>query len=97
MGINGLLEIIAVYRIGDDLDESISKNLDYQEALVRQRKSFYALDKLGLTEGQTRVVNQAIAENNHCGAIYGAVTYRFGMEDGIRLRMEMEEIMNFPQ
>ena len=55
------------------------------EILVRQRTSFNALDKLGLTEGQTRVVDQAIAENNHCGAIYGAVPYRCGMEDGNRL------------
>ena len=39
--------------------------------------------------------DQAIAANNHCGAVYGAVAYRFGMEDGIRLRMEVEEIMHF--
>ena len=34
-----------------------------------------------------------ITAYNQCGAAYGAAAYRFGMEDGIRVRMEMEEVM----
>lgn len=28
----------------------------------------------------------------YTGAVYGAVAYRFGMEDGVRLCVEMEKI-----
>ena len=94
---NGLLEIIAAHRTGDDLDEVVRKDKDYQEALAQQQEAFDMIDEIGLTADQKRVVNKAITANNHTGAVYGAVAYRCGMEDGIRLRMEMEEIMRMPQ
>ncbi len=53
--------------------------------------------ELNLTAEQKRVVDQMITANNHVGAMYGEVAYRVGMEDGIRLRKEMEAIMNLPQ
>lgn len=94
---NGLLEIIAQHRTGDDLDEVMRKDKDYQKALEQQQVVFNMLDGLELTKEQRSVIDQAITANNHFGAVYGAVAYRFGMEDGIRLRMEMEEIMSLPQ
>ena len=94
---NGLLEIIAVHRTGDNLDEAVEKDKDYQEALAQQQEAFGMLDELGLAAEQKKVVDRVIAANNHTGAVYGAVAYRCGMEDGIRLRMEMEEIMRLPQ
>ena len=94
---NGLLEIIAAHRTGRALDEIIAKNNDYQEALVQQQAAFDRLDELELTREQRSTINQAITANNHFGAVYGAVAYRFGMGDGIRARMEMEEIMRLPQ
>lgn len=90
---DGLLEIIASHRSGDDLDEVVRKDKDYQEALENQQEAFDALEELHLTEEQKRVVERVITANNHTGAVYGAVAYRCGMEDGIRLRMEIEEIM----
>lgn len=92
---NGLLEIIAAHRTDDYLDEILRKNKDYQEALAQQKETFAKLDGLELTIEQKRVIDQAITANNHTGAVYGAVAYRLGMEDGIRVRMEMEEIMRF--
>ena len=94
---NGLLEVIALHRIGKDLDEAVDKDKDYQEALVQQQEAFDKLDAIDLTAEQKRVVDQVITANNHVGAMYGKVAYRVGMEDGIRLRMEMEAIMNPPQ
>lgn len=91
---NGLLEIISAYRTGNALDEITAKDKDYQEALAKQREAFDRLDELELTKDQKSVIDQAITANNHTGAIYGAVAYRVGMEDGIRIRMEMEEIMS---
>lgn len=96
-GEKGLLEIIAHHRMGYDLDEVIRKDQDYQEALTQQQIAFDMLNELGLTKEQKSVIDQAITANNHFGAIYGAVAYRFGMEDGIRVRMEMEEIMRLTQ
>ena len=93
---NELLEIIAAYRTDGNLDEVLRKDRDYQEALVQQKEAFAMLEELGLTAEQKSVVDQAITANNHTGAVYGAVAYRCGMEDGIRLRMEMEKIISFP-
>ena len=94
---NGLLEIIAAHRTGRALDEIIAKNGDYQKALVQKQAAFDMLDELELTKEQRNAIDQAITANNHFGAVYGAVAYRFGMGDGIRARMEMEEIMRLPQ
>lgn len=90
---NGLLEIIAAHRTGDDLDEVLKKDKDYQEALAEQQEAFDRLDELGFTKEQKSEIDRAIMANNHFGAVYGAAAYRFGMEDGVRVRMEMEEIM----
>lgn len=94
---NGLLEIIAAHRTGDSMDEIMARDKDYQDALTQQQVAFDKLDELGLTKEQKGAIDQAITANNHFGAVYGAVAYRFGMEDGIRVRMETEEIMRFPQ
>lgn len=75
----------------------MARDKDYQDALTQQQVAFDKLDELGLTKEQKGAIDQAITANNHFGAVYGAVAYRFGMEDGIRVWMETEEIMRFPQ
>ena len=90
---NGLLEIIAAHRTGDALDEIMAQDKDYQEALARQQAAFDRLDELELTKEQRSVIDQAITANNHFGAVYGAAAYRFGLEDGIKVRVEMDEIL----
>lgn len=90
---SGLLEIIAAYRTGDPLDEIMAKDKDYQDALVQQQVAFDMLDELELTKEQRNVIDQAITANNHFGAVYGAAAYRFGLEDGIKVRVEMDEIL----
>lgn len=94
---NGLLEIIAAHRTMEALDAVMAKDKDYQEALAQQQEVFDRLDEMGFTKEQKSVIDQAITVNNHFGAVYGAIAYRFGMEDGIRVRMEMEEIMRMMQ
>ncbi len=90
---DGLLEIIAEHRTGKNLDEAVRKDKEYQEALVQQKEVFDRMDALELTAEQKKVIDCAITANNHVGAMYGEVAYRIGLEDGIRLRMEMDEIM----
>ena len=89
---DGLLEIIAEHRTGEALDEAVRKDKEYQGALVEQKEVFNILDALELTSEQKKVVDQMISANTHVGAMYGEAAYRVGMEDGIRLRMEMEDI-----
>ncbi len=90
---NGLLEIIAAHRTMDDLDALLQKDKDYQEALAEEKSASEQMEAVGLTNEQKKAVDRVITAYNHCGAAYGAVAYRFGMEDGIRVRMEMEEVM----
>lgn len=94
---DGLLESIAEYRTGKNLDEAVRKDTGYQEALVEQQEAFDKLDALDLTATQKKVVDHVISTNNHVGAMYGEAAYRVGMEDGIRFRLEMEEIRGFSQ
>ena len=47
---NGLLEIIAAHRTGDDLDEVLKKDKDYQEALAEQQEAFDRLDGMELLD-----------------------------------------------
>lgn len=94
---NGLLEIIAAHRTLKDLDELIKKDEYYQEALAEEQSASDIMDSLSLTSEQKKAVDRIITAYNECGAAYGAAAYRFGMEDGIRVRMEMDEIMRVPQ
>ena len=88
----GLLEIIAQHRTVSDLDDILKGDQDYQAALTQQQEAFDRLDELAFTKEQKGIIGEAITANNHTGAVYGAAAYRFGMEDGIRVRIEMEEI-----
>ncbi len=90
---NRLLDIIAAHRTVTDLDEILKKDKYYQEALAKEQAASDIMDSLNLTTEQKKAVDRVITAYNECGAAYGAVAYRFGMEDGIRVRMEMEEIM----
>ncbi len=92
---DGLSEIIAEHRMGKKLDEAVRTDNDYQEALVQQQEVFDKLDVFELTVNQKKVVDQVISVNNHVGAMYGEAAYRVGMEDGIRLQSELQEIMGF--
>ncbi len=83
---NGLLEIIAAHRTVADLDELLKVDKSYQEALTEEQVTSEIMDSLNLTSEQKKVVDRVITAYNECGAAYGAVAYRFGMEDGIRVR-----------
>ena len=89
---NGLLEIIAAHRTMDDLDALLQKDKDYQEALAEEKDASEQMDAAGLTNEQKKVVDRVITAYNHCGAVYGAVAYRFGMQDSVRLLKELGEI-----
>lgn len=87
-----LLDILVKVRTVKALDRTVDKNKTYQKALERQDKAFDRLDKAGLSKEQSAIVDSAISAANDCGAIYGAVAYKLGLRDGIRLMSEVKEI-----
>ena len=86
-----LLDILVKARTVKALDEAVCKSIAYQETLKQQDKAFDALDNAGLSNEQKTIVDRAISAANHCGTVYGAVAYRLGLQDGIRLASEVKE------
>ena len=78
---------------GSQDNEILKRDKYYQDALEEEQAASDIMDGLNLTSEQRKAVDRVITAYNQCGAAYGAVAYRFGMKDGIRVRMEMEEVM----
>ncbi|MBD5495163.1 MAG: hypothetical protein HDR12_12550 [Lachnospiraceae bacterium] len=90
-GKDKLLDIFIKARTGKALDKAVDKSRDYQDALKRQDIAFYDMDKAGLSREQKRIVDRAISAANDCGAVYGAVAYRLGFHDGLKVMSEIKE------
>ena len=87
-----LLDRIASQRMGRDIDRVLRKDREYRDAVKQQDIAFDELKKLGLDKAQWLTIDRAISADNQCGAVYGAVAYRLGMKDGIRLMTEIRQI-----
>ena len=87
-----LLEILAIKRTVEALDEAVGKSDSYKDALKKQDKAFEKMEQAGLSAKQKSIVDTAISAANDCGAVYGAVAYRLGLHDGIKLKAEIAEI-----
>ncbi len=87
-----LLEILVMTRTVKALDEAVGESDDYKDTLIKQDKAFDRLEQAGLSEEQKNIVDRAISAANDCGAVYGAVAYRLGLHDGIKLKAEIAEI-----
>lgn len=85
-----LLDIFVKVRTVKALDRAVRRNSTYQDTLKRQDKAFDKLDNAGLNKEQCIIVDNAISAANDCGAAYGAVAYRLGLQDGIRLTFEIK-------
>lgn len=88
----GLLEKIASQRMGKDIDKVLRKSRKYRKAVKQQGEALDRMDKLRLKKSQKLVIDSVISADNHCGAIYGEVAYRLGVQDGIRLVSEIKGI-----
>jgi len=89
---DNLLDILVRTRTVKALDEAVDKSSAYRETLKGQDKTFETLDKAGLNKEQKAIVDRAISAVNDCGAVYGAVAYELGLQDGIKLISELMEI-----
>ncbi len=86
-----LLDLFVKTRTVKALDKAVGKSSVYQNTLKLQDRAFDQLDKAGLSKEQSAIVDKAISAANDCGAAYGAVAYRLGLQDGIRLAFEIKE------
>lgn len=84
-----LLDILVKARTVKALDKAAGKNIAYRKALKQQDKKFDKLDEAGLSKEQTAIVDRALSAVNNCGAIYGAIAYRLGLLDGVKLILEL--------
>lgn len=89
---NSLLDILALQRTGAALDEALRHDKTYKKALEEQDKAFEKMEKINFKDRHFSIINTVLSANTHVGAVYGAVAYRLGMKDGIKIMSEIEKI-----
>lgn len=87
-----LLDILTKERIHKGLERVLGDNELYQSAQKEVDDAINELEEAGLSREQNKVVDKAISAANASGAAYGAIAYRQGFNDGIRLMSEVNQI-----
>ncbi|MBO5032988.1 MAG: hypothetical protein J6D08_14120 [Lachnospiraceae bacterium] len=87
-----LLDALARERIDHALEMVLITDSHYQSTVKRQDAAVDQIDNIGLTSKQFTVVDRALSAANQCGAVYGAVAYKQGLKDGVKLAAELAEI-----
>lgn len=93
MGKERLLDILVSDRMNNALNEVLSNDYEYQMASEQQDTAFREMENLRLSSAQNKVIDRAISAINHSSAVYGAVAYRQGLQDGIRLVFELKKFV----
>lgn len=86
-----LIDIIIANRTEKALDRLLEHNKEYREALKEQDEAFSKLDQIKESEVR-KTVSKALDANNNCGAVYGKEAYRLGLQDGLRLAVELRAL-----
>lgn len=92
MGKEKILSELVRLRTGRPLDDIAKEDREYQKATEQQDIAFAKLEKVRWRRWQHRLIDGALSANNSCGAVYAALAYRHGLEDGVRLASELREI-----
>lgn len=87
-----LLDILAKERIHKGLENVLDDNELHQAAQKEVDEALSELENVGLSREQNKVVDKAISATNASGAAYGAMAYKQGLYDGIRLMSEVNQI-----
>lgn len=86
-----LINIIISNRTEKVLDRILENNREYQAALKEQDEAFRRLDQIQSNK-EKKIISRALDANNHCGAVYGEAAYRLGLQDGLKLAMELRAL-----
>ena len=87
-----LLDILAEERIYKGLESVLNNNKLYQAAQKEVDEALNQLEKVGLSREQNKAVDKALSAINASGAAYGAIAYKQGLYDGIKLMAEVNQI-----
>ena len=87
-----LLDIIIYQRTEKALDRIVEADKEYKAALKEQDEAFSRLDQIKVSNDERKIISRAIDKNNNCGAIYGVAAYKLGLQDGLRLAMELRDM-----
>ena len=87
-----LLDILAEERIHSALQDALDEDELYQSAEKEVDETLNELQKAGLSREQNKVVDKALSATNASGAAYGAIAYKQGLYDGIKLMSEVNRI-----
>lgn len=87
-----LLDIIIAQRTEKALDRIVDIDKEYKSALMEQDEAFIRLDQIKSSNDERKIISRAIDANTHCGAIYGVAAYRLGLQDGLRLALELKDM-----
>lgn len=86
-----LINIIVSNRTEKALDRILENHREYQAALKERDEAFRGLDQIQSNK-ERKIISSVLDANNHCGAVYGEVAYRLGLQDGLRLAMELRAL-----
>ena len=87
-----LLDILAEERIYKGLDKVLNNNELYQMMQKEVDEALNQIEKVGLSREQNKVVDKALSTVNASGAAYGAIAYKQGLYDGIKLMEEINRV-----
>lgn len=90
-----LLDVLSEERLYGALEESLKGSKEHRLAEKEHHKACDELEKVGLSKKQNKAVENALSTASHCSAVYGAVAYRQGLDDGIKLMAELKERVIF--
>lgn len=90
-----LLDILMEERIHKGLEKALNDNELYQSAQKEVDEAINKLEDVGLSREQNKIVDKAISAANASGAAYGAVAYRQGFNDGIKLMSEVKQVSQY--
>lgn len=87
-----LIDILVKERTQGALEKVLRNDDSYQAAMKEYDNACEEMETIGLHEKQKEAVDKALSSINQCMAIYGAVGYRQGLEDGIELVLEILKV-----
>ncbi len=86
-----LINIIIYNRTEKVLSRILENNREYEAALNERDEAFRRLDQIQSNK-EKKIISRALDANNHCGAVYGEAAYRLGLQDGLKLAMELRAL-----
>lgn len=90
-----ILEILIEERMYNALEKTLNGDERYQQTEKELQRAIEEMAKADLSKEQDDVVDKALTAANSCGAAYGAVAYRQGFFDGIKLMFELEKLSRY--